>query len=86
SQGHTIIDTKPSLIGIEVQEKFVASLDKLMLKNVSVDVYNSNLYIVYNNYVKSTRREKYIDEDKSGYEWVWKNRKTSFKISSRGIW
>lgn len=50
SQGHTIIDTKPSLIGIEVQEKFVASLDKLMLKNVSVDVYNSKNKKIYSDF------------------------------------
>ncbi|MBU5306794.1 NAD(P)/FAD-dependent oxidoreductase [Clostridioides mangenotii] len=50
SQGHTIIDTKPSLIGIEVQEKFVDSLDKLMLKNVSVDVYNSKNKKIYSDF------------------------------------
>jgi predicted Rossmann fold flavoprotein len=50
SQGHTVVDTKPSLIGIEVQEKFVSSLEKLLLKNVSIDVYNSKHKKVYTDF------------------------------------
>lgn len=50
SLGHTIIDTKPSLIGIEVQEKFVSELEKLNLKNVSINVYNSKNKKIYDDF------------------------------------
>ena len=50
SLGHTIIDTKPSLIGIEVQEKFVGELEKLSLKNVSINVYNSKNKKIYDDF------------------------------------
>ena len=50
SLGHTIIDTKPSLIGIEVQEKFVGELEKLNLKNVSINVYNSKNKKIYDDF------------------------------------
>ena len=50
SLGHTIIDTKPSLIGIEVQEKFVSELEKLSLKNVSINVYNSKNKKIYDDF------------------------------------
>ncbi len=48
--GHTVVDTKPSLIGIEVQEKFVSELEKLSLRNISIDVYNSKNKKVYNDF------------------------------------
>ena len=41
SLGHSIVDTKPSLIGIEVQESFVKNLEKLSLRNIEISVYNS---------------------------------------------
>ena len=50
SVGHTIIDTKPSLIGIEVQEGFVKDLEKLSLRNVSITVLNSKNKKVYDDF------------------------------------
>ena len=50
SLGHTIIDTKPSLIGIEVQESFVKDLEKLALRNVSITVLNSKNKKVYDDF------------------------------------
>ncbi|SCH17393.1 Uncharacterized conserved protein [uncultured Clostridium sp.] len=50
SVGHTIIDTKPSLIGMEVQEKFVQDLDKLSLRNVSITVLNSKNKKIYDDF------------------------------------
>lgn len=50
SVGHTIIDTKPSLIGIEVQENFVSDLEKLSLRNVSITVLNSKNKKVYDDF------------------------------------
>ncbi|MGO1044213.1 NAD(P)/FAD-dependent oxidoreductase [Clostridioides difficile] len=50
SQGHTIVDTKPSLIGIEVQESFVKDLEKLSLRNVEINVFNSKKKKVYNDF------------------------------------
>lgn len=50
SLGHTIVDTKPSLIGIEVQEKFVSELEKLSLRNIAITVYNSKNKKVYNDF------------------------------------
>lgn len=50
SQGHTIVDTKPSLIGIEVQEGFVKDLEKLSLRNVEINVFNSKKKKVYNDF------------------------------------
>jgi len=50
SQGHTIIDTKPSLIGIEVQEKFVSDLEKLSLRNIAISVYKSKNKKVYEDF------------------------------------
>ena len=50
SQGHTIIDTKPSLIGIEDQEKFVSDLEKLSLRNIAISVYNSKNKKVYDDF------------------------------------
>ena len=42
--GHTIITPKPSLIGLEVMEDYVADLAKLSLRNVSIEVYNKKIY------------------------------------------
>ncbi|RDY24975.1 NAD(P)/FAD-dependent oxidoreductase [Romboutsia maritimum] len=50
SLGHTIIDTKPSLIGIEVQENFVRDLEKLSLRNVAIKVFNSKNKKVYEDF------------------------------------
>lgn len=50
SVGHTIIDTKPSLIGIEVQEKYVSELEKLSLRNIEITVYNSKNKKVYDDF------------------------------------
>lgn len=50
SLGHTIIDTKPSLIGIEVQEKFVTELEKLSLRNTAISVYNSKNKKIYDDF------------------------------------
>ncbi len=50
SQGHTIVDTKPSLIGIEVQESFTKDLEKLSLRNVEISVFNSRKKKVYSDF------------------------------------
>lgn len=50
SQGHTIIDTKPSLIGIEVQESFVKDLEKLSLRNIAISVFNSKNKKIYDDF------------------------------------
>lgn len=50
SQGHTVIDTKPALIGIEVQEKYVSELEKLSLRNIAISVYNSKNKKVYDDF------------------------------------
>lgn len=50
SLGHTIIDTKPSLIGIEIQENFVRDLEKLSLRNVAIKVFNSKNKKVYEDF------------------------------------
>lgn len=49
-QGHTIIDTKPSLIGIEVQEGFVRDLEKLSLRNIAISVFNSKNKKIYDDF------------------------------------
>lgn len=48
--GHTIIPTKPSLIGIEVQEGFVRDLEKLALRNVAIKVLNSKNKKIYDDF------------------------------------
>ena len=48
--GHTIIPTKPSLIGIEVQEGFVRDLEKLVLRNVAIKVLNSKNKKIYDDF------------------------------------
>lgn len=50
SLGHTIIDPKPSLIGIEVQEGFVKDLEKLSLRNVAITVVNSKNKKIYDDF------------------------------------
>ena len=50
SLGHTIVDIKPSLIGIEVQEKFVSELEKLSLRNIAITVYNSKNKNIYDDF------------------------------------
>ena len=48
--GHTIITQKPSLIGLEVMEDYVADLAKLSLRNVSIEVYNSKNKKIYDDF------------------------------------
>lgn len=48
--GHTIITPKPSLIGLEVMEDYVADLAKLSLRNVSIEVYNSENKKIYDDF------------------------------------
>ncbi len=48
--GHTIVSTKPSLIGIELQEKYVAELEKLSLRNIEISVYNSKNKKIYDDF------------------------------------
>ena len=50
SVGHTIVETKPSLIGIEVREEFVKDLEKLALRNVAITVLNSKNKKVYDDF------------------------------------
>ena len=50
SLGHTIIDPKPSLIGLEVVESYAKDLEKLSLRNVKIDVYNSKNKKVYEDF------------------------------------
>lgn len=50
SLGHSIVDTKPSLIGIEVQESFVKNLEKLSLRNIEISVYNSKNKKIYDDF------------------------------------
>ena len=50
SLGHTIINPKPSLIGIEVQESFVKDLEKLALRNVAITVFNSKNKKLYDDF------------------------------------
>ena len=50
SLGHTITDIKPSLIGMEVQEKFVSELEKLALRNIAITVYNSKNKKIYDDF------------------------------------
>lgn len=48
--GHTIIKPKPSLIGLEVMEDYVAKLAKLSLRNVSIGVYNNKNKKIYSDF------------------------------------
>lgn len=50
SLGHTIISPKPSLIGIEVEEEFVKNLERLVLKNVAITVFDSKNKKIYNDF------------------------------------
>lgn len=50
SLGHTIVNPKPSLIGIEVQENFVKDLEKLALRNVEITVFDSQNKKVYDDF------------------------------------
>ena len=48
--GHTIIKPKASLIGLEVMEDYVTDLEKLSLRNVSINVYNSKNKKIYDDF------------------------------------
>ena len=50
SLGHKVIDTKPSLIGMEVQEEFVKDIGKLALRNIAISVYNSKNKKIYDDF------------------------------------
>lgn len=50
SLGHTIINPKPSLIGLEVIEDYARELAKLSLRNVSINVYNSKNKKIYDDF------------------------------------
>ncbi len=50
SLGHTIINPKPSLIGIEVQEKFINKLEKLSLRNIAINVIDSKNKKIYDDF------------------------------------
>ncbi|MDR0880030.1 MAG: NAD(P)/FAD-dependent oxidoreductase [Clostridioides sp.] len=39
-QGHTVVDLKPALIGLEVEEAFVKNLEKLSLRNVAISLFD----------------------------------------------
>lgn len=48
--GHTIIDPKPSLIGLEVCESFVSELEKLSLRNIKIELYNGKNKKIYDDF------------------------------------
>ena len=50
SFGHKVVDTKPSLIGMEVQEEFVKEIGKLSLRNIAISVYNSKNKKIYDDF------------------------------------
>ena len=50
SFGHKVVDTKPSLIGMEVQEEFVKEIGKLSLRNIALSVYNSKNKKIYDDF------------------------------------
>ena len=50
SLGHKVTDTKPSLIGMEVQEEFVKDIGKLALRNIAISVYNSKNKKIYDDF------------------------------------
>ncbi|CEI73839.1 MULTISPECIES: NAD(P)/FAD-dependent oxidoreductase [Romboutsia] len=48
--GHTIIDPKPSLIGLEICESFVSELEKLSLRNIKIELYNGKNKKIYDDF------------------------------------
>ena len=48
--GHTVINTKPSLIGMEILEDYAKDLEKLSLRNVEISVYNSKNKKIYDDF------------------------------------
>lgn len=49
--GHTIIQPKPSLVPLNIEEKFCKSLQGLSLKNVALEVFdNERKKIIYNDF------------------------------------
>lgn len=48
--GHTVIAPKPSLIGLEIAESYIEDLEKLSLRNVKIDVYNSKNKKIYEDF------------------------------------
>ena len=61
SLGHTIIDTKPSLVGIEIKENFIKDLNKLSLRNIKVNVYNSKDKLIYTDFGEMEFTEYGVD-------------------------
>jgi len=48
--GHTIVDLKPSLVPLEVDEKWIKELQGLSLRNVSVELVDKNGRRVYSDF------------------------------------
>ena len=45
--GHSIIDLKPSLVPIELNEKWLKELMGLSLKNISLSIIKNNKKVLY---------------------------------------
>jgi len=50
SMGHTVINAKPSLVGLVTKEKWVAELSGLSLKNVSITLKNEKNKKIYSDF------------------------------------
>lgn len=48
--GHTIVDLKPSLVPLEIEEDWVKELQGLSLKNIEITLLNKNGRKVYNDF------------------------------------
>lgn len=59
--GHTIVDTKPSLVGIEIKENFIKDLNKLSLRNIKINVYNSKDKLIYTDFGEMEFTEYGVD-------------------------
>lgn len=80
SLGHNIIDLKPSLVPIELKDKWIKDLTGLTLKNIEISLYNGiskkPIYknqgeMLFTSYGLSgpiiLKASRYIEEDKSYY-------------------
>lgn len=80
SLGHNIIDLKPSLVPIELKDKWIKDLTGLTLKNIEISLYNGiskkTIYknqgeMLFTSYGLSgpiiLKASRYIEEDKSYY-------------------
>ncbi len=59
--GHTIVDTKPSLVGIEIKQNFIKDLNKLSLRNIKINVYNSKDKLIYTDFGEMEFTEYGVD-------------------------